>query len=294
MRIRTKRSLLYIPADSERMIEKTYDLQCDAVIFDLEDAVELSRKEIARENVIRFLSDERTKKGISKEVIVRINSLDTFIGITDLYQLLNYGVDTYLIPKASPESVVLADAIIGAYEKSMSLKPNDIGIIALIETALGILEIGMIACAAKRITGLQLGAEDLTKDLCIHRSANGEELQYARNAIVFAARANQIDAIDTPFTNYRDVVAMDRETRLIKAMGMTAKTAIHPNQTEIINRIFSPSKEEIEEALAVVTTYQKALSEGKGAVGLNGKMIDAPIAARAQKILELAKEYGMA
>ena len=287
MKKNIRRSMLFVPASSEKMMYKAGLLECDAVIYDLEDSVSFSQKTSAREMLVGYLSEERPE---NKEIVVRINGMDSFLGITDLYELLPCNIDTFLIPKATPEVLLAADVIITAYERDLRLEPDVIGMIALVETAYGIQTIDGIAGVAKRMTGMQLGAEDLTKDLGIQRTAAGDELWYARNVLSCAAHSRNMDAIDTPFTDYRDAQAHEEEAWLAKSVGMTGKTAIHPAQIEVINKIFSPSEQEILEAQEIVNAYGKAVIEGKGAVGVNGRMVDAPIAERAQQLLDKAEE----
>ena len=278
--------MLFVPAVSEKMMHKANSLECDAIIYDLEDSIDLRKKDIAREMLIAFLSENRPD---GKEIVVRINGMDSFLGITDLYELLPHRIDTFLIPKATPETVSAADIIISAFERDHHLKPDTISMIALVETAVGIQKINEIAHAAKRMTGLQLGAEDLTKDLGIQRTATGDELRHARSALIYAACACNIDALDTPFPDYRDEQSHEKEACLAKSLGMIGKTAIHPVQIDVINRVFSPTEEEILDAQKIADAYDQAMLEGKGAVGVNGKMVDAPVAQRARQLLARAE-----
>ncbi len=269
-----------------RRIEKALTLDSDGVIFDLEDAVSPDRKPAAREAVASFL--RQCGRSGKKELLVRINQVSTELGIQDLMAVVPSMPDTLVIPKACPREIIAADVIISALEASCGMAPNSVGIIPLIETAVGLETLNEIIRSAGRITGVQLGAEDLTKDLGIARTRTGEEIAYARNRLAMAARAACIDAVDTPFADYRDEEGLIADIGYCRSIGMTAKTAIHPGQIRHINGAFTPTAAEVAEAEAIVEAYAEAVARGLGACSLNGRMIDVPIAERARKILDKA------
>jgi citrate lyase subunit beta / citryl-CoA lyase len=280
-----RRSLLYVPGNSMRMITKSFDTDADSLIFDLEDSVSLSEKLNARAGVVECL--EKTTQR-TKEIIVRINALDTALGLQDLLAIVPKKPDAIIIPKANEAALVTADTIIGAIERDMQFARDSIGLIPLMETADSIVNVTQIVGAARRITAAQFGAEDLTKELGIDRSAHGDELQYARSALIFAGCARGIDILDTPFPNYSDVAALAVETERVRALGMTGKTCIHPCQIASVNSAFTPAVEQVTQARRIVSAFENALAEGKGAFSLDGKMVDAPIAERAQKVIDKA------
>lgn len=281
-----RRSLLYVPGSSPKMIEKSFAGLVDGIILDLEDAVSPGEKETARTNVAACLARPRPP---GKEMLVRINAVGSAHGLRDLLAVIPQRPDTIVIPKADVASVVAVDRIVAALEEERGLAPKTIGLIALMETAASIINAAAIAAAAPRLTGLQFGAEDLTKELGIPRTAVGDELHHARSALVFAGCANGIDILDTPFADHADIEALSAETRRVKAIGMTGKTCIHPKQVEVVNAVFTPTAAEIDHARRVLAAFEQAVAEGKGACSLDGRMIDAPIAARARKILEKAR-----
>ena len=163
----------------------------------------------------------------------------------------------------------------------------------LIETALGVENAFSIASAAKRVRALFLGAEDLTADLRCKRTKEGREIEYARTRLVVAARAAGVDVFDTPFTDVNDDEGIVTDATLAKALGFTGKASISPRHVEVINQVFSPSKEEIDYAYEVIRAIREAKAQGKGAVALRGKMIDAPIVARAERTISMAVEMGL-
>lgn len=281
-----RRSLLYTPGSDRRKIEKALTLESDGVIFDLEDAVSPDLKPAAREMVATILREcERHEK---KELLVRINQVSTQLGIQDLMAVVPSMPDSLIIPKACPRDIIAADVVISGIEASLGMAPNSVGVIPLIETAVGVETLGEVIRSTARITGVQLGAEDLTKEFGITRTRAGMEIAYARNRLAMAARAAGIDAIDTPFADYKDEDGLIADIVYCRSIGMTAKTAIHPGQIRHINAAFTPTDAEVAEAKAIVDAYRDAVAKGLGACSFNGKMIDVPIAERAQKILDKA------
>ena len=168
-----RRSLLYVPGSSSKMIAKSFEVEADGIIFDLEDSVSWQEKENARKNVIQAIG--RAKK-TGKEIIVRINVVNSHLGIHDILEVVPQEPDAIIIPKAEESSLITADTMIGAIEREMGWDVNKIHLIPLMETADSIENASKIVCAASRINGLQFGAEDLTKELCIIRTSGGDEL----------------------------------------------------------------------------------------------------------------------
>ena len=150
-----------------------------------------------------------------------------------------------------------------------------------------------IASASDRVAALFLGAEDLTADLRCQRTKAGREIEYARTRLVTAARAAGVDVYDTPFTDVNDDEGIEVDAALAKALGFTGKASISPRHVEAINRVFSPTQKEIDYAYEVMEAIRVAKEQGKGAIALYGKMIDAPIVARAEQTIAAAKEMGL-
>lgn len=283
-----RRSLLYVPGSSLKMLEKAKGIDADAIILDLEDAVSISEKDNARANVANYISE---LKSPNKEIIVRINSMDSIWGFKDILQISKEKPDSVIVPKANRKSLITAGMMLLAAEKEFDLKPLSIGIIPLFETAEAIADAYKILAVSSRINGVQLGAEDLTKELEIVRTAEGHEIYFARNQIAMAARARGIDIIDTPYIEIKDLEGLRRDTENAKSIGFTGKVCIHPSHIETINSVFSPTETEIIQAKNIVKAFEDAVSEGKGACMYNNKMIDAPIAERAKKIIEKAGKF---
>ncbi len=284
-RIPLRRSLLYVPGSSSKMIAKSFTTEADGIIFDLEDSVSWQEKENARKNVIEALGPA---KETGKEIIVRVNVVNSYLGIHDLIEIVPQAPDAILIPKAEEASMITADTIVGAIERKMGWEANKIHLIPLMETAASIVNASRIVGAARRINGLQFGAEDLMKELGITGTGDGDPLQYARSVLVFAGRAREIDVIDSPFVDFSNPQGLIAETRRFRTLGMTGKTCIHPNQIAAINDLFTPTPEEVVQARRVVQAFEESVKQGKGACTLDGRMIDNPIAERARQIIQKA------
>lgn len=284
------RSLLFLPGNTPNMLINAAWLGADAVIFDLEDAVSPAEKDSARilvRNTLRYMD-------IPCEKIVRINSTDTDFWRDDLDAIVPEMPSSILLPKAAtPNDIIAVDSYIGELEAGLGLKVGTIGIIALIETALGVENAFNIATASKRVKALFLGAEDLTADLQCKRTKGGREIEYSRARLVVAARAAGIEVYDTPFTDVNDDEGIITDAQTAKALGFSGKASISPRHVEAINTVFSPTEKEIDYAYEVIDAITRAKAEGKGAISLYGKMIDAPIVARAERTIAVARELGI-
>lgn len=286
-----RRSLLFLPGNNPNMLINAACLGADAVIFDLEDAVSPDEKDAARilvRNTIRYIDLAQS------EVIVRTNSVDTEYFKKDIETILPQKPAFFLIPKVnSAADIAFADEYITECEKKHSLKEGTTGIIALIETALGVEKAYEIATSSKRVGALFLGAEDLTSDLRCVRTRGGREIEYSRSRLVCAARAAGIEVYDTPFVDVNDDEGIYEDAKTAKALGFSGKASISPRHIGAINEVFSPTLDEIEYAYEVVEAIKRAKAQGKGAIALRGKMIDAPIVARAERTIKEATELGL-
>lgn len=286
-----RRSMLFLPGNNPNMLINAACLGADAVIFDLEDAVSPAEKDAARllvRNTLKYMDMGGCER------IVRINSTDTAYWQADLDAIIPERPAQILLPKAStPGDVLAVDEYITALEARLGFESGSVGIIALIETALGVENSFLIATATKRVKALFLGAEDLTADLRCKRTKEGREIEYARTRLVVAARAAGIDVYDTPFTDVNDDEGIVADAALARALGFSGKASISPRHLDAINEAFSPSAAEIEYAFEVLEAIRLAKEQGKGAISLRGKMIDAPIVTRAERTIEMAEALGI-
>ena len=285
------RSMLFLPGNNPNMLINGNCLGADAVLFDLEEAVAPAEKTAARilvRNTMRYMDFGTCGR------IVRINSIDTPYWKKDLEAILPQKPDLILLPKTScAADIQEADRYITELEQKLDIPCNTVGLMALIETAMGVENAFAIASSCQRIRALFLGAEDLTADLRCKRTKEGREIEYARTRLVVAARAANIDVFDTPFTDVNDDAGIVVDTELAKALGFSGKASISPRHVEVINQIFSPTQAEIDYAYEVIEAIRIAKEQGKGAIALRGKMIDAPIVARAERTISMAVEMGL-
>ena len=286
-----RRSMLFLPGNNPNMLINAGYLGADAVIFDLEDAVSPAEKDAARilvRNTIHYMDFE------NQEIIVRINSIDTDFCKADIDAILPEKPDMFLLPKTNtPNDILTADEYITETEKKLGLPVGSTGIMALIETALGVENAYAIASCSKRVKAILLGAEDLTADIQCVRTKQGKEIEYSRSRVVIAARAAGIEVYDTPFTDVNDDEGIVTDTAFAKSLGFSGKASISPRHIEVINKTFSPTEAEIDYAYEVIDAINLAKQQGKGAIALRGKMIDAPIVARAERTIAMAEMLGI-
>lgn len=286
-----RRSMLFLPGNTPNIIVNGEILGADAVILDLEDAVAPTEKDSARILVRNAIG----RMGFGRcEVIVRINSIDTPFWQRDLDAILPVRPSLIMPPKTScAQDVRTLDEYMTALEEKLGMERNSVRLIPLIETALGVENAYEIASASERVAAIFLGGEDLTADLHCKRTKEGNEISYARSRMVCAARAAGVEVYDTPFTDVNDDEGIYVDARCAKSLGFTGKSAISPRHVQAINEVFSPSQAEVDYAYEVMEAIRIGKEQGKGAVALRGKMIDAPIVARAQQTIAMAEELGM-
>lgn len=281
------RSWLFVPGNQEKHLRKVNDLLADVIIYDLEDAVPEANKQIARETVNKTI-----EKAVDKVNVVRVNALDTRHFLEDLNELSGINLAGIMLPKTNGrDDILIADFLLGKLEEKQGLENSSLSIIPIIETAKGLEHVGEIAAASERVHCLSFGAEDYMLDLNLEPDGCNQELNYARSKMIVASKAAGIEApIDSVYTDFQDEQGLERVTRQGKQSGFQGKLLIHPKQINVVNRIFSPTKEQIDEAKQIVALYTESLKRGEGAVQLNGKMIDVPVAERARKILSFAEQ----
>lgn len=286
-----RRSLLYVPGNMPSMLQNVPLFQCDAVQIDLEDAVPLAEKDAARILVRRFLD---TYKVRNKEVLVRINGLDTKWALDDLKAVLPGLPDGIRLPKAdSPDVVERLDTLLTEYEEELGLEVGFFKILPSIETAMGVINSVYTARASTRLIGLAFGAEDYTATMEINRTKTGEELFNARMNVLWAAKAAGIQALDSIFADVNDMDALRAETELIKKLGFTGKSLVNPRQIDVVHEVFAPKQAEVDYALQVMDAIKRAREMGTGVISLKGKMIDRPVVVRAARVLSTARAHGM-
>lgn len=288
---RPRRSLLYIPGNNPGMVQNCGIYGADGVLLDLEDSISIDEKVAARKLVKHALLSLDFG---SVEKVVRINGADTPFFRDDLAEIVPAGPDAVRIPKIdSAKDVQLADEIISELEEKNGMKSGSVRIQAMLETARAVVHAPEIAESSPRIIGLTLGGHDLAADLGITVTPEGFELLYAKSAVVMAAKSAGLLAFDTVFTNIDDQEGLRAETLRAVSLGFTGKAAIHPSQIEVIHEAYTPDEKDVKKAVRIVRGAQEASRQHHGAVAVDGRMVDAPVVAQAERILELARVAGM-
>ncbi|KAF9485859.1 beta subunit of citrate lyase [Pholiota conissans] len=297
------RSYLYVPASSDRMLEKSISCGSDVIIYDLEDSVSpaMEDKQAARTRLKKFLEDQQHRLK-SLHVAVRVNDITTPFFRDDISQIVSQStVKSLILPKIHSHYDLdsVSDEVSVSRKLALDLPP--LRVIPSIESARAIWNIGSISAwksthgpiSGGVLSGLLFAAEDYCADTGIIRTASRRELLFTRSQIVIAAKAFGHEAIDMVCVNYRDLQTLQEECLDGRQLGFTGKQAIHPSQVDVINSTFVPTRDEINRAARILQAMQKAHDSQKGAVGLDGTMIDAPMIKQAQKIIDLAQTAGL-
>lgn len=280
-----RRTMLFIPGNNPGMLQTADVFGADSIIFDLEDAVALTEKDAARALVKEALL---TNCYGDSEVVIRINPFSSPFAIEDINVIARLKPSAILLPKATPEDMRMLDEALEKIELEEGFDAGAIRVHALVETTYGVETVYETIKASKRCESVVLGGEDLAADLAVKRTADSEELFYARVKIVNACKAMKIAAIDTPFTDTNDEAGLAADTVKAKKLGFSGKLAINPRQINAIQKIFNPTAEEIRHAERVLAARDEAEKNGLGVFSLDGKMVDLPIILRAIQTLEMA------
>ena len=303
---RLQRSELAVPGTNPGMFEKAANSAADYIFLDLEDAVAPGDKIQARKNVIEALNDIDWR-GKGKTISVRINSLDThymYRDVVDVVEQAGDRLDTILIPKVGVAAdVYMVDAMLTQIEMAQGFS-NRIGIEALIEITLGMANVDAIATSSPRMEAMHFGVADYAAS-CRARTTNigglnpdypGDQWHHGLSRMLVACRAYGLRAIDGPFGDFNDPDGYLDAARRGAAMGYEGKWAIHPSQIDLANEIFSPPLAEVDRAQRILVAMEEAAAQGKGAVSLDGRLIDAASIRQAQVMVDKAAqiEYSLA
>ncbi len=300
VRTRLERSMLMVPGSQTRFFSKALESEADYVCIDLEDAVVPDDKEQARVNAIEALNT-LDWRGHGKTMSVRINGIDThymYRDVVDLVEQAGNNVDVLLVPKVGvPADVYMVDAMLTQIEQRLGIA-HRIGIEILIETALGLANVEVIAQSSPRLEAMHFGPADLAASLRA-RTVNigglnpdypGDQWHAHLSRMVTACRAYGLRAIDGPFGDIGDLDGFLAAGKRVAALGYEGKWAIHPSQVSGANEVFTPSPAEADKARRILLALGEAAAAGKGAVQLEGKMIDAASARMAENVVRLDDE----
>jgi citrate lyase beta subunit len=296
-RPRLQRSELAVPGSNTSFIDKAADSTADFVFLDLEDAVAPADKEQARRNVIEALRDiDWAGKG--KTVSVRINGLDThymYRDVIDVMEQAGERLHTVLVPKVGlPADLYCVETLVAQIEQAKGYQ-HQVGIEALIETALGMANVEAIAAAPGRLEALHFGVADYAASNRartvsiggLNPHYPGDQWHFALSRMIVACRAYGLRPIDGPFGDYSDPDGFRASARRAAALGCEGKWAIHPSQVELANEVFSPPEAEVDRARRIIDALRQAEAQGKGAASVDGKMIDAASERMAQTVIAM-------
>lgn len=303
--MKPRRSILSVPGHVEKMHHKARLSQADVVMLDLEDSVPLDAKESARESVVRSILSLDWQ---DKIVTARINGLETPFGYMDLLLLAEKAgqhLNSVVVPKVDHSGDIhFVDRLLNGIEMNRKLT-NRIGIEASIESAKGLERVSEIAGASSRLETLVFGVADYSSSIgarLISLSGHGEKEEdlypghrwnFVMSRLVMSAKAHGLMAIDAPYGNFKDAGGLRRAAATACALGFDGKWAIHPDQLEIINAVFSPTPEDIDRARRVLQAYDAAKAEGRGAISVDGRMIDRATVRLARQLWENARHLNL-
>lgn len=284
-------AMLYVPGSDPRKLAKLESTPADAFILDLEDAVALSKKETARthvRNVIEFVGNRRA-------IWVRINRWGTLLSRDDLAAVVAPGLSGIVAPKI--ESAAEVDdlaAAVASLEAARGMAEGSVQLIATIESVRGVAAAREIAAAGRgRLHSLGFGVGDFTLDLGIETDPTSPTVIAAKSEVVIASRLAGINPPhDSAFMDYQDLEALEENTRLGKRLGFFGKHAIHPGQVSVIRKVFTPSLREVARARRVIEEFEEAECSGRASIGVEGMLVDYPVADRARQIIRLAEAMG--
>ncbi|HEX5836444.1 MAG TPA: CoA ester lyase [Anaerolineales bacterium] len=286
----SRRALLYMPGDDRRKIEKATTLGVDSICMDMEDGVAMSRKTEARAVIALAMKELYFGEA---ERCIRINSIGSGMESYDLVAALATNPDAIVVPKIeSADQVKWVSDHIESYELSSDQVIGTVRLMVGVETARGILNLRKIAEADRRLEAIIFGAEDYAASIGARRTKEATEVLYARQSVVTACIANDLQAIDMVYIDFHDLEGLRLEAEQGAGWGFSGKQVIHPNQVLVVQEAFTPSVEEIDYARRVVETFEASQREGRGAYALDGKMIDMPLLKNARKVLERARAAG--
>jgi citrate lyase subunit beta/citryl-CoA lyase len=282
-----RRSVLILPVNVPKFVEKAYTRGADAIELDLEDSIPVASKSAARA-MVRDALRHAAKGGA--DVLVRINK-PYALALQDLEACVWPGLDAVHFPKAeSAREIVTVDRLIGELEKARGIPSGRVQLSIAIETVLGLYNALSIAAASPRITDIALGPEDYTLDIGVEPSQEGRELFYGKAKMIVVARLAGVQPLGTmgSIADYGDLDGWAASIRQARQMGYLGAACIHPAQVAPLNIYFSPTIAEVAAARKLVTAFEAAQANGRASVGVDGKMVDIPVAERARRILTRA------
>ena len=281
------RTYLFAPGNHPRRVEKSFTLECDAVILDLEDAVAVAEKPSTRAMVVEALKQHPGKRGY-----VRVNAWDTDFCFNDIQAVTGPWLTGLVLPKVEEAAQLTAvDWILTNLEKDKGMEVGSIDLLPIIETGKGIANVRAIAGAGTRARRFSFGAGDYTKDMGMRWTLEETEIDHARAEVALASRAEGLEPpVDSVWIHIKDEAGLVRSAEKVRDMGYQGKLCIHPDQLGPVNGVFTPTADQVSFAEKVVAAFDEAEKQGLASIQLDGYFIDYPIVDQARRTLQLWRE----
>src|SRR5213594_1287154 len=289
-----KRSWMFVPGHRQRMIDKAFGLNADAIMLDIEDGVAPNEKDAARKNIAESLGREKAPGSPAR--YVRINAIGHARMDADLEAVIRPGLEGLVCPKVdTPDEVRKIDAILNDKEPKNNLKKSSVKLLIAIESPRGLLNAPVIAASSPRVAGLLFGAEDFGREIGLPTVREGEarDLIYARSSMVIAAACSHVQAVDGVWVDLNDSQGLLGFAKQSRQLGFSGMSCIHPSQVDAINTTFSPTAEEIDYCQKVLQAFEEANARGDGSIAFGGQLIDRPIVERARRTIDMARSLGI-
>lgn len=281
------RTHLFVPGNRSDMLDKAATYPADVLCLDLEESVLPAEKAHARDLVAAAVAK---LAGAGRTVHVRVNSIQSGETSADVAAVVRAGLSGIVLAKAeSARAVREIDVMLRQQEVANDVKPGTVDLIVAIESARGLLHCQEISAASSRLVALMLGGEDFAFDMGVERTHDAHELTHVRSEIGVCARAAGLIALDTPWADIEDIEGMVTDAARARAVGFSGKYVIHPSHIEPVARVFSPKEADVDYARRLLAAWDDAVAGGIGAIQLDGRMIDRPIAERARRVVEQAE-----
>jgi len=301
MENRLLRSWMFVPGDRQRMIDKALALNVDAIMIDIEDGVAPQEKENARIQIANSLDKVAERLAADPNFktparFVRCNQPGSERMVQDFKAAVRPGIEGLVISKVDTvEQVRIVEDELGRAEVAQHMPGGEVKLLIAIESPIGLFNAYQIATSSPRIMGLLFGAEDFTREMGLPMKREGEasDMLYARSHLATVAAAAHIQCVDGVWVDLNDMEGLKRFAKQARRLGMSAISIIHPSQIEIANAAFTPAKEDIDYARAVLQAFEEARAKGQGAIAFRGQLLDFPIVDRARMTIDLAKSLGV-
>lgn len=284
--IKVLRSLMFVPGHNEKIIDSASKSKADALLFDLEDSVQPpSNKPKARKLIVEKLKDDKFKRFYK---FVRLNEIETEFFLQDVLELTKAPIDGFLLSKTNTkEDIIYLDNLLTSIERERKLEFNSFKVIPILESAASIVNMNDIAIASKRIIALGFGSEDYVSDIKGVRDFDTNvSIDFPRKLVPVVARAHQLEAIDAAYIKVHDLEGLEAHLNIGKTLGYGGMWVLHPKQNEAVNSVYSPTKQEYEDAKEFLRLYEEAQKINKGVAIIEGKFVGPPLITKSKDIIE--------